>query len=319
MKRLIKFAFAGLIGLFAINVWAGLVVSTVSKNAIITPAVPATYTYDANASYGLWTGTYRAEWNNMKYICKSQGVPAVKEWISNTNGYYNEWYFPDGWYTNVSLSAQIQSDLRYDVFYGHPPGEVNQFRCQNITEGGTNSYYRYVQVGGTTYYCSGLLNAVGSRITLLQNTCNGSTCKVFDKFSNTARDFCSAIKRPEPEPEPVIVNNPCPAGSSSMSTGGKRMADSTGVAGSLCAQKLTIGFDANGVANSLITEHSTSSTQSISAAASFANSVRQGNSDSTNIGSSLPNTVNYSDFTLGNNSNGQTQLQGASTGTATVR
>lgn len=314
MKRL-KYAFAGLISLFAINVWAGLVVSTVSKNAIITPAVPATYKYDANASFGITTGTYWAEWNNMKFICKSQGVPALKEWISNTNGYYNEWYFPDGWFTNLTWSAQIQSDLRYDVFYGHPPGEVNQFRCQNITEGGTNSAYRWKQIGGTTYYCTGIVVPNFNHV-FLPDTCNGTTCKSYYKFANRNVDYCGAIK--PPVPKPVIVNNPCPKYQSN-SSGGVRNADSTFIkADNLCVDQVKVGFDSEGNAKSVLIEQYNQVASTV-ASTGLGAILRSGGADSTSIGGGLPNTVNYSDFTLGKNANGQTQLQGASTGTATVR
>lgn len=312
MKRL-KYAFLVIIGMISINAFAGTFYSGFG-NGIYTPAPDAKYTYDANASYGLINGTYWADWNNMRYICTNQQKPVIKEWSSNSSGYYQEWIWPDGWYFWTTWSAQQAADLRYDKFYAHPPGETNVFSCVNTEQGLSNAAYHYVSVGGDLYYCTAYLNT--SRLILDKSSCNGTTCKMLDRLFNTFKPWCGVVK--PPVPEPVIVNNPCPKYQSN-SSGAVRNADSTFIkANNLCAEQVKIGFDGEGNAKSVLIEQYNQVASTV-ASTGLGAILRSGGADSTNIGGGLPNTVNYSDFTLGKNANGQTQIQGASTGTATVR
>lgn len=320
MKRL-KYTLLTILGLITINCYAApWIVEEPGPSGVI-------YTSAGN------TGAYIGQWNGNTYNCTNLGAVRLFQGQTDIAGTPNPYPngFPDGWFRSGLWSAADLQKWRYNSFYTHLPqfNEVNQFICQN-----TNNLAPNYTSNGVAYNCKYTpgTKAWGAGAWIVEeSTCNGWTCNMRNLPScnvfgchwwGGGTNYCirSVVQPVPPTPEPVIINDPCPSGSSSMNAGGKRMADSTSVGGSLCAQKLTVGFDANGVANSLITEHSTSSTQSISAAANFVNAVRnKGGADSTNIGGSLPNTVNYSDFNLGTNANGKTQIQSVSSGTTTVK
>lgn len=225
---------------------------------------------------------------------------------------------------NASFSGSLTTPHGYDQFMNTDRGMA---LCDQVPQ----PNYNYDGVYYNCRYQPGSYGFGAGKWIVEENSCNGQSCNMINlpacnQFGchnwGGGAGYCqkSPIQPtpPTPDPAPVIVNNPCPSGSSSMNTGGKRMADSTNVGGTLCVEKLTVGFDANGVANSLMTDHSTSISQSISAARSFVNAVRQGGADSTNIGQS-PNSASYSDFTLTTNGSGQTQINGANSGVQSFR
>lgn len=315
MKRFICTVLV-LLGMISFNTFAGTYMGGFTSG-IYTPPPDAKYTYDANASFGVIKGTYWADWNKMRYICTDLQRPVVKEWTSNSNGYYQEWIWPDGWFFSTLWNAQQANDLRYDSFYAHPPGETNVFRCANTEQGLSNFGYHFLSVGGNLYYCTSLMNKLSiTRKVILTDTCNGSTCLVLDKFFNSTTAGCGVVKPPEPEPQ--IVNNPCPT-NSAIPTAGHRMADSTSISGQLpCVNQINVGFDSQGNAKSVVIEQYNQVRDTVNSTLAAPVAAAKGGSDSTSIGA-IPTTANYSSATLGQNANGQTQLKGWSSGTQTVQ
>ncbi len=275
------------------------------------------------------TGAYLAKWNGLVFNCTNSGVVKMNQGKTDLAGSPNPYPngYPDGWYISTSWTAADFKKWQYGNFYTHLPqfNEVNQFICTN-----TNNLAPNYTTNGVSYNCKHTPGRAGWIVE--ESSCNGWTCNMRNlpscgqfgcQWWSGGTNYCirsAEQPAPPPPPEPVITTNPCPSGSSTLSrSSGKRMADSTSIGGTLCAETTTIGFDANGVANSMIIDHYIHSTESASkSVAGVVNAIRSGGADSTSIGA-IPTTANYSSATLEQNANGQTQLKGWSNGTQTIQ
>jgi hypothetical protein len=181
--------------------------------------------------------------------------------------------------------------------------------------------------GMTTWFTSCNRSGTGWSCTLGASSSGFSggitTPHNYESYMSTSSGMALCDLIPQAPEPPIIINNPCPPGSSTNSpstanSSGKHMSDSTSIGGALCAESITVGFDANGFAKSMIVDHYTQSAQTAGSVSSVVNAVRSGMADSTSIGA-LPSTIGYSEATLTNNANGQTQISGVKSGVQSFR
>ena len=200
-------------------------------------------TYQAG---GLYTSFQYQKSSTEIYSCVvPKNFFGMKTWFSSCNKSGTGWScsLAQG---NGGFSGSLTTPHNYDQFMNTDRGMA---LCDQVPQ----PNYDYNGVYYNCKYNPGSVAFGAGKWIVDENSCNGQSCNMVNlpacnQFGchswGGGTGYCtkSPIQpTPLPPDPPVIVNSPCPSGSSTHTLGsGKRMADSTSIGGTLCTEKMTI-------------------------------------------------------------------------------